>query len=178
MNTTDRASVRVAVRVSGWILAGALLPLIPTAPSFAHGDQTHAASGPVRKEQKDWGIAAEPHQARRTIAVSMGDDMRFRPDRIEVREGETVRLSIRNTGRAMHEFVLGSPEALAAHAELMKKFPDMQHDEPYMAHVPPGRTGEIVWRFNRTGDFRFACLIAGHFDAGMVGDLHVIPAAR
>ena len=111
--------------------------------------------------------------ARRTIALSMGDDMRFRPDRIEVHEGETVRLRIRNTGRVMHEFVLGTPEELAAHAELMKKFPDMQHDEPYMAHVPPGGTGEIVWTFNRAGDFRFACLIAGHFDAGMVGSVKV-----
>lgn len=170
MDITDRRAA--------WILAGALLGLAPALPAVAHGDPAHAATGPVRKEQKDWGIAAESRQARRTITVSMGDDMRFRPDRIEVREGETVRLRIRNTGRAMHEFVLGTPEELAAHAELMKKFPDMQHDEPYMAHVPPGRTGEIVWTFNRAGDFRFACLIAGHFDAGMVGDLHVIPTAR
>ena len=140
----------------------------------AHGDEDHPKkAGPVKKEQKDWGIAAESRQARRTIALSMGDDMRFRPDRIEVREGETVRLRIRNTGRVMHEFVLGTPEELAAHAELMKKFPDMQHDEPYMAHVPPGGTGEIVWTFNRAGDFRFACLIAGHFDAGMVGSVKV-----
>jgi len=170
MDITDRRAA--------WILAGALLGLAPALPAVAHGDPAHAAAGPVRKEQKDWGIAAESRQARRTITVSMGDDMRFRPDRIEVREGETVRLRIRNTGRAMHEFVLGTPEELAAHAELMKKFPDMQHDEPYMAHVPPGRTGEIVWTFNRAGDFRFACLIAGHFDAGMVGDVRVIPIPR
>ena len=165
MDITDRRAT--------WILAGALLGLAPALPAFAHGNQTHAAAGPVRKEQKDWGIAAESRQARRTIALSMGDDMRFRPDRIEVREGETVRLRIRNTGRVMHEFVLGTPEELAAHAELMKKFPDMEHDEPYMAHVPPGGTGEIVWTFNRAGDFRFACLIAGHFDAGMVGSVKV-----
>ncbi|MEN9367616.1 MAG: oxidoreductase [Pseudomonadota bacterium] len=139
----------------------------------AHGDKAHAA-GPVRKEQKPWGIAGEPRAVRRTITVAMGDDMRFRPDRIEVREGETVRLVIRNTGRVMHEFVLGTPEELAAHAEQMKKFPDMEHDEPYMAHVPPGKSGTIVWTFNRPGDFRFACLIAGHFDAGMVGALRVV----
>ena len=140
----------------------------------AHGDEDHPKkAGPVKKEQKDWGIAAESRQARRTIALSMGDDMRFRPDRIEVHEGETVRLRIRNTGRVMHEFVLGTPEELAAHAELMKKFPDMQHDEPYMAHVPPGGTGEIVWTFNRAGSFEFACLIAGHYQAGMVGTITV-----
>ena len=57
----------------------------------------------------------------------------------------------------------------------MVKFPDMEHDEPYMAHVPPGQSGAIVWNFNRPGDFQFACLIAGHFQSGMVGALRVAP---
>ena len=35
----------------------------------------------------------------------------------------------------------------------------------------PGKTGEIVWTFNRAGDFDFACLIAGHYQAGMVGKI-------
>ena len=52
-------------------------------------------------------------------------------------------------------------------------FPDMEHDEPYMAHVPPGQTGEIVWTFNRAGRFEFACLIAGHYQGGMKGIIDV-----
>ena len=52
----------------------------------AHGDQDHARkAGPGRKEQKDWGIAGEARAAKRTIDVRMGDDMRFTPDRIDVR---------------------------------------------------------------------------------------------
>jgi uncharacterized cupredoxin-like copper-binding protein len=86
-----------------------------------------------------------------------------------------VRLSIRNTGKLMHEMVIGTPPVLEEHAALMVKFPDMEHDEPYMAHVPPGKSGEIVWTFNRAGDFRFACLMAGHYQAGMVGDIRVSP---
>jgi hypothetical protein len=35
----------------------------------------------------------------------------------------------------MHEIVIGTREELQAHAELMKKHPNMEHDEPYMAHV-------------------------------------------
>jgi uncharacterized cupredoxin-like copper-binding protein len=42
-----------------------------------------------------------------------------------------------------------------------------------MAHVAPGRTGRIVWTFNRPGDFDFACLVAGHYQAGMVGRITV-----
>ena len=106
----------------------------------------------------------------------MGDDMRFRPGRIEVRQGETVRLRVRNGGRVMHELVIGTRQELEEHAALMKKFPNMEHDEPWMAHVGPGRSGEIVWTFNRAGEFAFACLIAGHYEAGMTGRIIVAAA--
>ena len=144
------------------------------AAARGHGNGEHAnRSGPVKKEQKDWGIAGERRQAKRTIAVRMLDTMRFVPDRIDVRLNETVRFTIRNTGAQRHEFVLGTKAENAAHAALMMKFPDMQHDEPYMAHVPPGESGEIVWTFNRAGEFEFACLIAGHYQAGMAGKVVV-----
>ena len=103
----------------------------------------------------------------------MSDAMRFSPDRIEVRQGETVKFRIRNSGRMLHEMVIGTPAELREHAALMLKFPNMEHDEPYMAHVPQGKTGEMVWHFNRAGDFDFACLVAGHFQAGMVGKITV-----
>ena len=57
--------------------------------------------------------------------------------------------------------VLGTPEELKEHAELMKKFPEMEHDEPHMAHVKPGKSGEIVWQFTKAGEFQFACLHPG-----------------
>jgi uncharacterized cupredoxin-like copper-binding protein len=126
-------------------------------------------------EQKDWGIASTARQVQRTITLNMTDAMRFTPDRIEVRQGETVRLRVRNSGRVMHELVIGTPQELAAHAEMMRKHPGMEHDEPYMTHVAPGKTGEIIWTFNRAGEFEFACLIAGHFQAGMKGTITVRP---
>ena len=78
-----------------------------------------------------------------------------------------------NAGQVLHELVIGTDKELQEHAELMKKHPNMEHDEPYMAHVPPGQRGDIVWTFNRPGDFEFACLIAGHYEAGMVGGIAV-----
>lgn len=126
-------------------------------------------------EQKDWGIAGQARQVQRTITLNMTDAMRFTPDRIAVRQGETVRLRVRNSGQVMHELVIGTPQELAAHAEMMRKHPGMEHDEPYMTHVAPGKTGEIIWTFNRAGEFEFACLIAGHFQAGMKGTITVRP---
>jgi len=140
----------------------------------AHGDKgPPEKASPVRKEQKDWGIAGDAKSAKRTIEVRMLDSMRFSPDRIDVRLNETVRFTATNTGKVMHEFVIGTKKENEEHAQLMMKFPDMEHDEPYMAHVPPGKTGQIVWTFNRAGEFEFACLIAGHYQAGMFGKLFV-----
>ncbi|HOW48121.1 MAG TPA: cupredoxin family protein [Rubrivivax sp.] len=142
----------------------------------AHGDAEHAQHAqhaPAPKEQHDWGVAGDAQAVARTIEVRMGDDMRFTPARIDLRLGETVRFVAVNDGRLMHEFVIGTRRSNEAHAAMMLKAPGMEHDEPYMAHVPPGRRGEIVWRFNRAGQFEFACLIAGHYQAGMVGAIHV-----
>jgi len=168
MNTRKR---RFLVDVSAVALG-----LAVTGLARAHGNAHHAGKpGPVVKEQKDWGIAGDAKAARRTIEVRMGDDMRFRPDRIRVRRSETLRIRVHNDGKVMHEFVIGTPAENAQHAEMMVKFPNMEHDEPYMAHVAPGQVGEIVWTFNRAGSFEFACLIAGHYQAGMTGLVIVEP---
>ena len=112
----------------------------------------------------------------RTITLRMTDDMRFTPDHITVQQGETLRLRVENKGQILHEVVLGTPARLGEHTQLMVKFPTMEHDEPYMAHVAPGKTGDLLWQFNRAGNFDFACLIAGHFQAGMRGTLTVTPS--
>jgi uncharacterized cupredoxin-like copper-binding protein len=127
------------------------------------------------KEQKEWGIAGDVKDVRRTIAIRMTDDMRFTPSAITVHEGETVRLRAQNQGKVLHEIVIGTQTELAQHAEMMMKFPAMEHDEPYMAHVRAGGQGDVVWQFNRPGSFDFACLIPGHFQAGMTGTITVLP---
>lgn len=103
----------------------------------------------------------------------MTDGMRFVPDTIEVEQDEIVKFVVTNKGKLLHELVIGTPADLKEHADLMKKFPDMEHDEPHMLHVRRGKTGQLAWQFNRPGEFSFACLIPGHFEAGMVGKIVV-----
>ena len=153
------------------------LGLLLSAPAaaWAHGEPHARGDQPVKKEQKPWGIAGDPKAVRRTVTLRMTDDMRFSPAHLEVRQGDTLRLMVHNAGKQLHELVIGTRQELDEHAAQMLKFPNMEHDEPYMAHVDPGKTGEIVWTFNRAGHFEFACLIAGHFQAGMRGTLRVTP---
>ena len=144
--------------------------------ALAHGEAHEGAKtkkSTTAPEQKPWGIAGDPKKATRTIKIDMRDEMEYIPSLVTVKQGDTVRFEVNNSGRTMHELVIGTKAELEEHAALMKKFPEMEHEEAYMAHVPPGKTESIVWRFNRAGEFYFACLQPGHYEAGMVGKLIV-----
>ena len=116
------------------------------------------------------GVAA---QAKRTINIDMGDNMRFTPSNIQVKQGETVRFVVKNTGQVKHELSLGTEKELLEHLEQMRKFPDMEHDEPSKVTLQPGKQGEIVWQFTKGGAVNFACLMPGHYEAGMKGVVQV-----
>lgn len=112
----------------------------------------------------------------RTVEVDMADTMRFTPSEIQVNRGETVRFVVRNTGQLKHEFNLGTEADLKAHYEQMKKFPEMEHDEPNLVSLAPGKTGEVIWQFTQAGPVSFACLHVGHYEAGMKGRVVVTNA--
>lgn len=157
------------------LLAFALTLITAPNSAYAHGEKPHARkfSALQLSEEHAFGKAGDPKKVSRTITFNMSDNMRFDPSQITVKQGETIRFVAKNNGRIMHELVIGKMKELKAHAEQMKKFPGMEHDDPYMAHVAPGKTEEIIWQFTKAGDFDFACLIAGHFEAGMVGKIRV-----
>ena len=109
----------------------------------------------------------------KTIEIVMTDQMNFTPSVIKVEKGDVIKFVHKNSGQMMHEFVLGTSDSLVEHAKMMKKYPGMEHSEPYMTHVAPGKTGEVIWQFSEAGEFSFGCLIPGHFDAGMKGTVIV-----
>ena len=136
-----------------------------------HGQKTQKKA--ISNEEKPFGREGDSRKVARTIKVDMSDAMRFSPADIQVKRGDTIRFVVKNSGKTMHEMVLGTMQELKEHAEIMKKHPGMEHDEPYMAHVAPGKTERIVWQFTKTGEFYYGCLIPGHFEAGMVGKIRV-----
>ena len=119
----------------------------------------------------------------RSLDIRMGDNMRFTPDSLQVSAGETVRLVVRNEGRLPHELVLGSDADIRAHAQAMKEGHAHNHGSgsPHgggagsaMAlEVPPGQSRDWVLRFTQAGQWQMACLVPGHYEAGMRGALTV-----
>lgn len=160
-----------------WVLGITLAALAgaSSAGALAHGGGHEAGreKSVISPEVHPWGREGDPAKAKRVVRIDMADTMRFNPSVIKVKRGETVRFVVRNAGKLMHEMVLGTEAELAKHAELMKKFPEMEHEAPYMAHVKPGASQEIVWTFTEPGTFHFGCLEPGHWEAGMKGSVVV-----
>lgn len=130
----------------------------------AHEDHGHASFSA--------GEPGDPRKPARTIEISLSE-MSYEPSKINVKRGEQIRFVLRNVGKEDHEFLLATPKENLAHAEVMKKHPHMEHDEPNGVRLSPNKTAEIVWKFTKAGTFEFSCLIPDHREYGMVGQVTV-----
>lgn len=161
-------SIRIALAFALAALGGS---------AFAHDDERHPVKlhryDASKVEERAFGREGDPRKVTRTIRIDMSDAFRFTPAEVVVERGQTVKFIVGNRGKQLHEMVLGTPEELKQHAGLMRKFPGMEHADASMAHVKPGAKGEIVWQFTKAGEYQFACLIPGHFEAGMIGSVLV-----
>lgn len=153
------------------------LSLIALTPALALAGGMHEGSmhegGHGHEEAAAYGEPGDPARVTRTVIVEAADSMRYQPEVIAVKRGETVKFILKNTGKLSHEFVLGDESSLKEHAEAMRKYPNMEHADPNMAKVGPGKTGTLVWKFSQGGNVQFACLEPGHYEAGMKGSIRV-----
>jgi uncharacterized cupredoxin-like copper-binding protein len=145
------------------MMSVALIALAATAPfANAHEGHAHDAAG-------EPGDAKKPA---RTIEIEMSE-MAYTPARIEVKRGEQIRFVIRNAGTEDHEFLLATTEENLKHAEVMKKHPHMEHDDPNGVRLAPKKSAEIIWKFTHAGTFEYSCLIPDHREYGMIGRITV-----
>lgn len=151
----------------------AALALMLSGAALAAGDHAHGshaqpvAAAPI-------GTPGDPARVTRTVEIDMNDAMRFSPATIDVKAGETVRLNVHNSGKIRHELVLGTDADLQAHYAMMLKDPGMRHEEPNAVSLEAGKSGQIVWRFDKAGTVSFGCLEPGHYAAGMKGSVSVL----
>lgn len=141
----------------------------PTLAAPGHGE--HGGHGGYAA-----GEPGDPAKPFRTVEVAMTEAdgaMRFTPDRLDVSENEQVKFVITNKGELDHEFILDTVENHARHKGEMEKDAEMAHDMANGVRLAPGKSSEIVWKFNKNGTFEFACLIPGHYEAGMKGPVLV-----
>jgi uncharacterized cupredoxin-like copper-binding protein len=159
-------------------------PLVLTFPAAAAepagmagmdiGADAHHEHGSVHHFR--FGAPGHAGKATRTIAIGIGD-MTFDTTEIAVHPGETVRFVLTNTSTIDHEFTLGDAATQRDHrqemAEALRRGEVMEHDDPNMVTVKPGKTRELTWRFASAGKLEFDCNIPGHYESGMKGTIIV-----
>ncbi len=153
------------------ILLLAFATLLTASAAFAAGTGEHS------HDEMDVGRPGIEAEVTRTINVRMYEtedgEYLYEPRDLGVKAGETIRFVIVNEGESPHEFVLDTLPKNAEHKALMEKFPEMEHDDPNAVRLEPGKEGTIIWTFANSGAFEFACLIPGHYEAGMVSPVTV-----
>lgn len=194
MNRTNR-TLRAA------LIAGFGLFALPGA-ALAQMDHSHhhghaAAPAPAAAAAASAGQPGKATAATRTVQIEIGDNF-FNPEKLDVKQGETVRFVLVNKGEFLHEFNIGTAASHAQHQKKMAMMVDhgmltatginkdmahmdhsamgmahMDHADPNSVLVEPGKTAELVWTFGQSGTLEFACNMPGHYEAGMVGKIGV-----
>jgi uncharacterized cupredoxin-like copper-binding protein len=134
------------------------------------GMHAHGHHGPAQSSPDMTALKVD-----RTIAIRMDDNFRFTPNQISVNAGETIKLVVTNVGKVPHELVLGSEAEIQAHAELMRtsNAHHDHHDSGPAISLAAGASGDLVIKFGKASTFEMACLIPGHYEAGMRGTIKV-----
>lgn len=163
--------------LSGVLLACSSAGGSTAPPSTAPGTAMRASDMPTESgamtEVGALGQPADAATADRTVHITASDQLKFAPDVVQVKVGETVTFEVENAGTTDHEFVLGSPEYQAAHEQEMQAGHMEMGDEPNAVDVPAGETKSVTWMFTEAGATQYGCHELGHFPAGMVGDITV-----
>ncbi len=179
----------VIVSVMGLTIYAAAMAGATDGPQ--HGDDQQAQAG--HAHEADFGKPGSEHDVHRTIELTLGD-ISFDRKEIVVEDGETVRFVLRNQGRLLHEFNIGTAHMHEEHQREMlemfehgmmtatgtmdqmkemdhSKIAAMAHDDPNAVLLDPGQTRELIWTFKTTAGLEFACNIPGHYQSGMVGPI-------
>ena len=118
---------------------------------------------------------ARAEQRAREIRI-VATDFAFEPATIDVADGETVRFVIANQGSLPHEFRLTTQTDIEQHLEDRHAGEEHAGNEPGTVLIDPGERAVLRWTFD-VGEgaaiTRAACLIPGHYEAGMVARVRV-----
>lgn len=121
-----------------------------------------------------FGEPADPSSADRVVQVSLLDTLRFDPASIHVKLGETISFQLTNTGQMAHEFVLGDAAEQDHHqAQMSGMDGSVMADEANAVLLDPAAGSSLTWTFTEPGTVLFACHVADHYAAGMVGTILV-----
>lgn len=114
--------------------------------------------------------ACSPAQSgERTIVIDI-EHSAFSPQRLEFRQGETVRFIVKNGDPIDHEFIIGNEQVQELHENGTERHHDDKDGE---ISIPAGEEADTTYTFEEAGRLIFGCHLPGHYDYGMRGEIRV-----
>lgn len=107
------------------------------------------------------GTAASP----RIVQILATAQLRFVPDTVPVKRGETITFEVTTIGPTVHDFMVGPAADVAADTP----------GTPEIEDIGMMGTRSLTYTFDGPGPYAFACHEAGHHEAGMVGTITLVP---
>ncbi len=110
-----------------------------------------------------------------SLTITATDELRFKPDAIEMNPGQQVQLTFQNAGSVQHSLVVLKADSELEHV-LGETDEEHMHEELHFdMHEQDGGESmtEAFTAPAEPGTYVFACLVPGHAGAGMVGTLTV-----
>lgn len=129
-------------------------------PMMGEGPTTGTVPGPGSPGFVP-GTAASP----RVVAIVATAQLRFVPDAVTVKQGETITFEVTSMGPLTHEFMVGPAADVAAD----------KPGTPEIADLGMMDTRSLTYTFDGPGPYAFACHATGHYEAGMTGTVVVVP---
>ncbi len=148
--------------------------------SHEHGqDRPHGKHNPMETDHEEGhqhnseasavGRPAAMMSATKIIKVTTLDIMRYKFSPLpDINAGDIVKFVITNKGKVPHEFSVGDENEQTSHREMMRKMPNMTHQDGNTVTINPEMTKVLTWQFNGDSEVVFACNVPGHFEAGML----------
>ena len=141
------------------------------------------------------GEKGESSEVDRVININMYDNY-FEPNVISVKKGETIKFLVKNFGSLVHEFNIATKKMHLKHQSEMlkmmeneillgdkidfKKMKEIAKIDHSMAHshsnsilLEPGKSGEIIWKFNTEIILEAACNVPGHYESDMLAKINI-----
>lgn len=117
------------------------------------------------------------------VEITMIDNA-FEPTALDVKLGDEITFRFRNDGELDHDAIIGTDDDQADHEQEMNGERAAGEDHgTAMGHeadkdtdaitVPPGKTGELTYRFEKAGTILIGCHEPGHYKAGMKATITV-----
>jgi len=110
------------------------------------------------------GFVAGTVAAPRVVRIAAGPGSTFTPTSVAVAGGETITFVVTAMGPAVHEFMVGPADAVAADTP----------GTPEVADIAMMESKSLTYTFDGSGPFAYACHAEGHYEAGMHGTITLV----